>query len=169
MLDRSKPIVSAARGWAVGAGLACLVMADISIVSRDAKFSDGHLRIGIAAGDHAAIIWPLLCGMAKAKYYLLTADTFTGEEAERMNLVSMALDDAEVEDKALEIATRLADGPRNAISWTKQALNGWLRQAAPIFEHSLAMEMIGIGGPEGREGIGAFLEKRRPDFRRLRG
>src|SRR5690606_40323657 len=87
--------------------------------SRDAKFSDGHLRIGIAAGDHAAIIWPLLCGMAKAKYYLLTADTFTGEEAERMNLVSMALDDAEVEDKALEIATRLADGPRNAISWTK--------------------------------------------------
>lgn len=86
-----------------------------------------------------------------------------------MNLVSMALDDAEVEDKALEIATRLADGPRNAISWTKQALNGWLRQAAPIFEHSLAMEMIGIGGPEGREGIGAFLEKRRPDFRRLRG
>ena len=169
MLDCTKPIVSAARGWAVGAGLACLIMADVSIVSRDAKFSDGHLKIGIAAGDHAAIIWPLLCGMAKAKYYLLTAETFTGEEAERMNLVSMALDDAEVEDRALEIAARLADGPRNAIGWTKQALNGWMRQAAPIFEQSHAMEMIGIGGPEGREGISAFLEKRKPDFGRTRG
>lgn len=86
-----------------------------------------------------------------------------------MNLVSMALDDAEVEDRALEIAARLADGPRNAIGWTKQALNGWMRQAAPIFEQSLAMEMIGIGGPEGREGISAFLEKRKPDFGRTRG
>lgn len=168
MLDCTKPIVSAARGWAVGAGLACLIMADVSIVARDARFSDGHLRIGIAAGDHATIIWPLLCGMAKAKYFLLTADTFTGEEAERMNLVSMALDDADVESKALEIAARLADGPRSAISWTKQALNGWIRQAGPIFEHSLAMEMIGIGGPEGREGITAFLEKRQPDFSRTR-
>ncbi|MDP3137537.1 MAG: enoyl-CoA hydratase-related protein, partial [Burkholderiaceae bacterium] len=71
MLNCSKPIVTAARGWAVGAGLACLIMADVSIAAKDAKFSDGHLKIGVAAGDHATIIWPLLCGMAKAKYYLL--------------------------------------------------------------------------------------------------
>jgi enoyl-CoA hydratase len=164
MINCRKPIVGAARGWAVGAGLALLVLADVSIASRDAKFSDGHLKIGVAAGDHATIIWPLLCGMAKAKYYLMTAETFTGEEAERMNLISMALPDDEVEAKAVEVASRLARSAPAALRWTKHTLNHWLRQAAPIFDASLALEFIGFAGPEGQEGIDAFLQKRRAQF-----
>jgi len=164
MLDCRKPIVTAARGWAVGAGLATLLLADVSIAAKDAKFSDGHLKIGVAAGDHAAIIWPLLCGMAKAKYYLLTADTITGEEAERMNLVSLALPDEEVEARALEIANRLAQGAPAAQRWTKMMLNHWIKQAMPIFDASLAFEFTGFAGPEGKEGIDAFLEKRSPSF-----
>lgn len=164
MLDCRKPIVTAARGWAVGAGLATLLLADVSIAAKDAKFSDGHLKIGVAAGDHAAIIWPLLCGMAKAKYYLLTADTITGEEAERMNLVSLALPDEEVEARALEIANRLAQGAPAAQHWTKMMLNHWIKQAMPIFDASLAFEFTGFAGPEGKEGIDAFLEKRSPNF-----
>lgn len=164
MINCSKPIISAARGWAVGAGLACVILADVSIASKDAKFSDGHLKIGIAAGDHATIIWPLLCGMAKAKYYLLTADSFTGEQAERMNLISMALEDSEVENKAVEVASRLAESAPGAVRWTKQALNSWLRQAGPIFDASLALEFMGMAGPEGREGMDAFLQKRAPKF-----
>ncbi len=149
---------------AVGAGIACALLADISIASKDAKFSDGHLKIGIAAGDHASIIWPLLCGMAKAKYYLLTADHFSGEEAERTNLVSIVLEDDEVEGKAVEVASRLAESAPDAIRRAKQALNAWLRQADPIFDTSLALEFMGMGGPEGREGVDAFLEKRKPRF-----
>src|SRR5205807_1249802 len=84
MLDCEEPIVSAINGTAVGAGLAVALMADISIIARDARLSDGHLRLGVVAGDHAAIVWPLLCGMAKAKYYLLTAEFIDGEEAERI-------------------------------------------------------------------------------------
>ena len=164
MLDCRKPIITAARGWAVGAGLATLLLADISIVAEDAKLSDGHLKIGVAAGDHAAIIWPLLCGMAKAKYYLLTADAMTGAEAERMNLVSMAVPDEDVQTRALEIATRLAKGAPTAQRWTKMMLNHWVRQALPIFDASLALEFMGFAGPEGTEGIDAFLEKRKPDF-----
>jgi len=164
MLDCRKPIVTAARGWAVGAGLATLLLADVSIAAKDAKFSDGHLKIGVAAGDHAAIIWPLLCGMAKAKYYLLTADTITGEEAARMNLVSLALPDEEVEARALEIANRLAQGAPAAQRWTKMMLNHWIKQAMPIFDASLAFEFTGFAGPEGKEGIDAFLEKRSPNF-----
>jgi enoyl-CoA hydratase len=164
MINCRKPIVTAARGWGVGAGLALLILADVSIVAKDAMFSDGHLKIGVAAGDHAAIIWPLLCGMAKAKYYLLTAENFSGEDAERMNLVSMALPDDEVEAKAVQVATKLADGAPAAVRWTKQALNHWLRQAQPIFEASLAQEFIGFAGPEGIEGIDAFLQKRAPRF-----
>lgn len=164
MLDCRKPIISAARGWAVGAGLACLILADVSIAANDAMFSDGHLKIGVAAGDHATIIWPLLCGMAKAKYYLMTAETFTGEEAERMNLISMAVPDNEVQDKAVEVAIKFSEGPPAALRWTKMMLNQWLKQAAPIFEASLALEFIGFSSPEGKEGMDAFLEKRKPNF-----
>lgn len=164
MLNCRKPIVSAARGWAVGAGLALLLLADISIASKDARFSDGHLKIGVASGDHATILWPLLCGMAKAKYFLMTAEAFTGEEAERMNLISLALEDEEVEARSVAIATQLADGAPAALRWTKMMLNYWLRQAAPIFEASLALEFTGFAGPEGKEGIDAFLGKRKPVF-----
>lgn len=164
MLECRKPIVGAARGWAVGAGLACLILADISIASKDAKFSDGHLKIGVAAGDHATIVWPILCGMAKAKYYLMTAETFTGEEAERMNLISLALPDEEVEERAVKIAANLAQGAPAALRWTKTMLNHWIKQAAPIFDASLALEFMGMGGPEGTEGIAAFLQKRKPSF-----
>ncbi len=164
MINCSKPIVSAIRGWAVGAGLACGLLADISIVSKSARIMDGHTKIGVAAGDHAAIIWPLLCGMAKSKYYLMMCEQLDGAEAERIGLVSVAVDDAELDEKALAAARKLADGAPAAIRWTKYSLNNWLRQAGPIFDASLAMEMIGFAGPEGQEGISAFLEKRSPVF-----
>lgn len=165
MLNCRKPIVTACRGWAVGAGLATLLLADVSIVASDAKLSDGHLKIGVTAGDHAAIIWPLLCGMAKTKYYLLTADTITGEEAERMNLVSIAVPDELVESRALEVARKLAKGAPTAQRWTKMMLNHWIMQALPIFDASLALEFMGFAGPEGTEGIDAFLQKRPASFK----
>ncbi|MDQ1372993.1 MAG: enoyl-CoA hydratase, partial [Actinomycetota bacterium] len=93
VINCSKPIVSAMHGPAVGAGLVAGLLADVSVVSRTARIIDGHTRLGVAAGDHAAICWPLLCGMAKAKYYLLTCETLTGEEAERIGLVSLCVDD----------------------------------------------------------------------------
>ena len=96
VINCSKPIVSAVHGPAVGAGLVVAMLADVSVVGRTARIIDGHTKIGVAAGDHAAICWPLLCGMAKAKYYLLTCETLTGEEAERIGLVSMCVDDDEV-------------------------------------------------------------------------
>ena len=97
VIDCSKPIVSAIHGPAVGAGLVVGLLADVSVVGRTARIIDGHTRLGVAAGDHAAICWPLLCGMAKAKYYLLTCDALSGEEAERIGLVSLCVDDDEVQ------------------------------------------------------------------------
>jgi enoyl-CoA hydratase len=164
IINCSKPVVSAIRGPAVGAGLVCGLLADISIVAKKARIIDGHTKLGVAAGDHAAIVWPLLCGMAKAKYYLLLCDTLSGEEAERIGLVSLAVEDSELDAKALEIATRLADGPPSAIRWTKYTLNNWLRQMGPSFDASLALEFLGFTGPEVREGVAAFKEKRKPDF-----
>ena len=164
VIDCSKPVVSAMRGPAVGAGLVCGLLADISIAAKDARLIDGHTRLGVAAGDHAAIIWPLLCGMAKAKYYLLLCDRISGEEAERIGLVSLAVDDAELDAKAVEIARRLAEGAPNAIRWTKYALNNWLRMAGPTFDSSLALEFMGFTSPDVKEGLASHREKRPPRF-----
>ena len=164
MIECDTPIVSAINGVAVGAGLAVALMADISIIDQDTKLTDGHLRLGVAAGDHAVAIWPLLCGMAKAKYYLLTSDFIDGREAERIGLVSKAVPAAEVLPEALAIADRLARGPRQATALTKRALNHWLRQALPNFEASLAYEMLNFLGPEATEGLAALRERRRPEF-----
>lgn len=167
VIDCSKPVVSAIHGPAVGAGLVAGVLADVSVVTRTAKIIDGHTRLGVAAGDHAAICWPLLCGMAKAKYHLMTCRPLSGEEAERIGLVSVCVDDdAELLPTAREIARELALGAPTAIRWTKQSLNSWYRSiAGPIFDASLATEFHGFGGPEVREGLAAHRERRTPQFR----
>jgi enoyl-CoA hydratase len=164
MVNCSKPIVSAINGPAVGAGLVVALMADISIAGRSATLVDGHTKLGIAAGDHAAIIWPILCGMAKAKYHLLLCKGVDGETAERIGLVSHCVPDEELQAEALAVAQQLADGSQLAIQLTKYSLNNWFRSAGPIFDASLAMEVISLGGPDALEGIAAFREKRKPKF-----
>jgi len=164
VINCSKPIVSAIHGPAVGAGLVAALLADVSVVAKTARIIDGHTRLGVTAGDHAAICWPLLCGMAKAKYYLLTCDTLTGEEAERIGLVSICVDDDAVQDRALEVAVQLAGGAQSAIRWTKQTLNHWYRSQSAVFDASLAYEFLGFVGPDAREGLASHTEKRAPDF-----
>lgn len=169
MLDLQKPIISAINGVAVGAGLAVALMADISIMSETAKFTDGHVKIGVGAGDHAAIVWPLLCGMAKAKYYLMTAEFIDGKEADRVGLVSMSLPQDEVLPKAMAVADQLAAGAQHAIRGTKTTLNGWIHQARPIFEDSLRMEMQCFLTPDAAEGIASVQEKRPAKFPSAKG
>src|SRR3984893_10854380 len=162
IIDLDKPVISAINGVAVGAGLVVALLADISIIAETARFTDGHTRLGVAAGDHAAIIWPLLCGMAKAKYYLLTSDFIDGREAERIGLVSLCVPAAEVLPKAFEVADKLATGAQQAIRWTKRSLNNWLRMAGPIFDQSIALEMLTFMDEDVREGAAAIREKRPP-------
>ncbi|AOF84635.1 MULTISPECIES: enoyl-CoA hydratase/isomerase family protein [Comamonadaceae] len=164
MMACDKPIISAINGVAVGAGLAVAFLADISIMAEEAKITDGHVKIGVAAGDHAAILWPLLCGMAKAKYYLMTAEFVNGKEAERIGLVSLCVPRAELMDKAMAVANKLANGSQQAIRFTKRSLNGWMNVARPIFESSLAMEMLCFLGEDAKEGVASVREKRAPEF-----
>jgi enoyl-CoA hydratase/carnithine racemase len=164
LINCSKMVVSAMHGPAVGAGLVAGLLADISIAAKNARLIDGHTRLGVAAGDHAAIIWPLLCGMAKAKYYLLLCETISGEEAERLGLISLTCEESELQAKALEVARKLAGGAQTALRWTKYSLNNWLRMAGPAFDASLALEVLGFTGPEAKEGVASHREKRKPSF-----
>jgi enoyl-CoA hydratase len=166
IIDCDKPIVSAINGAAVGAGLSIALLADISICAREAKLIDGHTRIGVAAGDHAAVIWPLLCGMAKAKRALLLCETITGEEAERIGLVSSCVAAGDLMSAAGKVAVDLAKSSRNAVAWTKRSLNHWLRAMLPAFEHSLASEILGFAGADAHEGLRAAIEKRAANFQK---
>jgi enoyl-CoA hydratase len=166
LVDCSKPVVSAIRGTAVGAGLAVALLADVSVAGKNAKILDGHTRLGVAAGDHSVIIWPLLCGLAKARYYLLTSEVLSGAEAERIGLVSLCVEDERVREVALEVAVKLASGSRSALAFTKRALNNWLRLAGPSFDTSLALEFLGFRLGDAREGLDAVRKRRPPGFDR---
>ena len=147
IINCSKPVVSAMQGPAVGAGLVAGLLADVSIAAKSARIIDGHTRLGVAAGDHAAIVWPLLCGLAKSKYHLLLCEPLSGEEAERIGLVSLCVEDDQLQDKALEVAGRLATGSQSAIRWTKYALNNWLRMAGPHIRHLARTGIHGLLRP----------------------
>jgi enoyl-CoA hydratase len=164
MINFSKPLVSAINGAAAGGGLAAAILSDISIGARSAKIVDGHVRLGVAAGDHAAIIWPLLCGMAKAKYYLMTGEPLYSEEAERIGLISLCVDDDKLQETAVKVAVNLTKAAPSALRWTKLSMNNWLQMAWPIFENSLALEILGFSGPDVVEGLKAYAEKREPRF-----
>lgn len=165
LINLDKPVIAAINGVAVGAGLVVALLSDISIIAENARFTDGHTKLGVVAGDHAAIIWPLLCGMAKAKYYLLTSDFIDGKEAERIGLVSLCVPAGQVLPKAFEVADTLANGSQMAIRWTKKSLNNWLRMAGPIFDQSIALEMLTFAmNDDVLEGTRAIREKRAPRF-----
>jgi enoyl-CoA hydratase len=164
VVNCSKPVVAAIDGPCVGAGLAVALLADISIATPGATIVDGHTRLGVAAGDHAVIVWPLLCGMAKAKYHLLLCEPVDGVEAERIGLVSLCVPADALEERALDVARKLAAGSQHAIRHTKLALNNWLRAAGPAFDASLALEFLDMTGPDVAEGVAAIRERRKPSF-----
>ena len=162
-LDELRANLASVEGELAGAGTA-MDEVEGQVAERDAKIIDGHTRLGVAAGDHAAICWPLLCGLAKAKYYLLTADFIDGKTADQIGLVSKSLPGDELLAEAERVATKLATGPQRALQLTKRSLNLWMQQASPIFDASLAFEMLGFLGGESVEGVAAMKERRRPDF-----
>jgi len=165
MINCEKPIIAAINGVAVGAGMAVALMSDITIMSEDARFNDGHIRLGVAAGDHICCILPLLISMSKTKYYVLTGDFITAKDAEKMNLVTEILPKDKVLPRALQIADVLSRGPQLAIRYTKRALNQWLRQAGiTSFDLSCAVEMLTFVDKDVEEGIRALKAKEKPSF-----
>ena len=165
MVNCDKVIVAAINGVAVGAGLAVAMMSDISIMAEDAKIGDGHMKLGVVAGDHATMIWPLLIGMAKTKYYLLTAEMIDGKEAERMGMVSKVLPRAEVLPAAMKLGRQLADGPQWAQSLTKRSLNQWLRLGGiTSFDYSMAVEKMAFFSADTQAGVKAVKARKPADF-----
>ncbi|MFC2022026.1 enoyl-CoA hydratase/isomerase family protein [Chloroflexota bacterium] len=166
MLEMEQPIIAAVNGHAIGVGATLALFCDIIIASENAKIGDPHVRVGLVAGDGGAVIWPLLCGVAKAKEYLMTGDLISATEAERIGLVNHVVSPDEVMPKAMELARRLAKGPTKAIRWTKLACNKRLRDEVNlVLDASLTLEFMSMRTEDHKEAARAFVEKRAPEFK----
>jgi len=166
MLDVEQPIIAALNGHAVGLGATIALFCDIIIASEEAKIGDPHVKVGLVAGDGGAAIWPLLCGLAKAKEYLMTGDLISAVEAERIGLINHVVPGSQVMLKAMDLAHRLANGPTRAIRWTKLSCNKRLRDEVNlVLDASLAVESLSILTEDHKEAARAFAEKREPEFK----
>lgn len=164
ILQFEKLTVSAMHGWAVGAGLVVGVLADYSVGTRNVKIKDGHVSLGVTAGDHAVLVWPLAIGIPKTKRYLLGDEVIRGEEAERMGLISEVTDEQDLEQRALEKAVEFLSLSRIATQGTKRNLNQIMLAQFSLFEASLNQEVLDMTQPDVLEGMRAFAEKREPRF-----
>jgi enoyl-CoA hydratase len=165
LLECSKPVISAVNGYAMGLGATVALLADVVYAARSATFADTHVVMGLGAGDGGQLIWPLLMGPNRAKYYLMTGDRLTATEAERLGLVNFVVDDGTVVDEALALAARLAAGPGLAISASKVAVNSYMRMlSSVVMPLSLSMEGRTIASDDHREAVRAFQEKRSPTY-----
>ncbi len=167
MLECEKPLISAVNGYAMGLGATVALLCDVVVAGRSAVFADTHVKMGIGAGDGGQLIWPLLVGVNKAKYFLMSGERVTGEEAERIGLASFLVEDDALMERALSIATTLANGPAQAITASKMAINAWMRSISSLVTPlSLQLEDACFGSRDNKEAVAAFNEKRPPNFRK---
>lgn len=165
MLDCSIPIVSAVKGYAMGLGATVALLADVVVAGRSTAFADTHVKMGVGAGDGGQVIWPLLMGVNRAKYHLMTGERITGQDALDAGLVNFLVDDDEILDKALEVADKLAAGPTLAISASKMAVNQYIKMVSNlVLPYSFALEMQTFRSADAAEAAAAFQEKREPRF-----
>jgi enoyl-CoA hydratase len=166
MLDCRKPILTAVNGYAMGLGATVALLGDVVFAGRSAVFADTHVRMGIGAGDGGQLIWPLLMGVNRAKYYLMTGNRIPAEEAERLGLVNFVVEDGELMERTLELADRLAAGPALAISASKVAVNQYMKMVSNVvLPLSLKLEEGTMASEDFREAVLAFAEKREPNYK----
>jgi enoyl-CoA hydratase len=157
MLACPKPIIAAVNGPAVGLGCSVVVSCDIVFIAESTFMADTHVPVGLVAGDGGAAIWPLLMGMLKAKYYLLTGDRIPAADCVELGLANFAVPDDELLERAIELAERFAKLPQQAVEETKRALNLHMQHAVNLVApFALAAESESFNTDDVRKTIEGF-------------
>lgn len=163
-----KPLVVAVNGAAAGAGFGLAILGDQVLAARSAKFALAYGALGLTPDAGSTWLLPRLVGLRQAQRLALAGERIDAEEAERIGLITRAVDDSALRDEAMAVAVRLARGPRRAFAATRALL---FQSFSNGFETQLEQEarLIGLaaGQPEGGEGVAAFVNRRDPDFTRL--
>ncbi|MBV9996668.1 MAG: enoyl-CoA hydratase/isomerase family protein [Caulobacteraceae bacterium] len=166
LLDCDKPVIAKVRGVAYGLGVSLVMGCDMVFAAEGARFCDSHVKAGMVAGDGGVLLWPLLCGMHRAKEYLMTGEPVPADVAERIGLINRCLPDDQLDAHVQAMAEKLRDLPPHAVNYTKSAMNIALRQmTASGFEASLAYEVYTMGMDDFKEATRAFVEKRKGVFK----
>jgi enoyl-CoA hydratase len=166
LLDCEKPIVSAVNGAAAGLGATIALLCDVVVASRNARIGDPHVKMGITAGDGGAVIWPLLIGVNRAKYLLMTGELVSAEDAFAMGLVNRVVDEGMAFEEGLAVARKLAAGAPMAVQTSKTAVNKFIKAVSNlVLPYSLAVEEATMRTADHREAVRAFQEKREPVFK----
>ncbi|MDE0005279.1 MAG: enoyl-CoA hydratase-related protein [Rhodospirillaceae bacterium] len=166
-LDCEKPIITAMNGPAMGLGATIALLGDVVFAARSASIGDTHVRIGVGAGDGGQVYWPLLMGPQRAKYYMMTGDVLTAEEAERQGLVNFVVDDDKLMEKTMELANRLAEGPSLAISASKMGINKYIKFVSNlVLPYTLQLEKFNLyASKDAEEAMDAFRNRREPQWK----
>lgn len=165
MLDCDRPIVCRMNGDAIGLGATVALLSDVVVAVDTARLADPHVRAGLVAGDGGALIWPLTCGVMKAKYYLLSGDMVAAPEAERLGLITRAIPADDLDRETSRIISMLRDNAPLALKWTKRAINAHLEGLGRLlFQESLAHEGLTLMSRDHSEFRRAFMEKRKAEF-----
>ena len=161
-----KPIIAAVNGIAAGAGANIALACDIVIANESASFIQAFSKIGLIPDSAGTFFLPRLIGMQKAAALMMTGDKISAEEAEKMGMIYKAVSNEDFESETNKIAGNLAKMPTKAMGLTKRALN---KSYSNTLEEQLAFEsdlqVIAGKTHDFKEGIDAFLEKRKPEFK----
>lgn len=162
----NKPLVTMVNGPAAGAGMTMAMLGDIALAGQSAHFSLAYGAIGLSPDGGASWLLPRLVGLRRAQELALTNQRIDAEEAARIGLVTRVVPDEELAEETAKLAAQLAAGPTATLGRTRRLL---LEGMDRSFEQQLEAELQSIAdcarSPHGREGIAAFVEKRKAEFR----
>jgi 2-(1,2-epoxy-1,2-dihydrophenyl)acetyl-CoA isomerase len=164
--NMEKPVVSAVNGVAAGAGASIALCCDIVVACKSASFIQAFSKIGLIPDSGGTFFLPRLVGMQKATALMMTAEPVSAIDAEKMGMIYKVFSDDSFEEESWELASKLADMPTKGLGLTKRLLNA---SYSNNLEEQLNMEdkcqTIAGNTTDFKEGIEAFFEKRKPNFK----
>lgn len=165
LLDVEVPIVCGLNGSAAGLAASVSLLCDVIVMSERAVIVDPHVNVGLVAGDGGAAVWPLLLGPLAAKRHLMLGDPLTASEALRLGVAAEVCPPADVAERSMAWARRLAAQAPLALRGTKIAVNAQLKRALlDSFDLSTALEMPCFTSADHAEALAAMQERRPPRF-----
>ncbi|WP_406231716.1 enoyl-CoA hydratase/isomerase family protein [Nocardia sp. NBC_01009] len=159
------PVVAGVQGWAAGAGMSLVCLADIALGGPSTKLRPAYPGIGLSPDGGMSWTLPRIVGAGRAREILLTDAVIDAETAVRLGILSRVVADDDVRDEALSLARSLSRGPRSTYASIKSLL---VQSSSATLSEQLDYERDAItaaaNGPAGREGVDAFVEKRKPNY-----
>ena len=159
------PVIAAVNGYALGGGLELALACSIRICSEKAQFGAPEVKLGIIPGDGGTQRLPRLVGQGRAMEMIITGDFIDAQEAYRIGLVNKVFPPEKLKEEAMELAKKIASRPPLAVRYAKEAVNRSQEDSASGFALESYLHALSCTTEDKKEGVAAFLEKRKGKFK----